>query len=185
MPTVFAQIIQFFAPLVRHLLFGAAVKSAGKGALRKSPFRAYKPNLLVSGIVIGGINAINLAVMIIFNRKTSPAIISAGAVTIVTAFFVLRGIRSKSVLRERLILFAVYVVFLVVFACCIMLAEWWWLAWIAKFALELLLCYAIMITRKSKADAAQSRIVAFVSKLFGIKPDGRLAKLLSRFDPLY
>jgi len=176
--------IAWFLPWLRTALFGTTIKRAGRGALKKSLFHTYAPNLLVSTLVITGLNIVNLLIMLIFRERFSPAFISAGIVTIVTAYFVIRGVRSNHATKERVILFIILAAFFGIYVCCIVIIDWWWLAWIAKLTLELLLCYAIMLSNKDKVDATQSRIVAYVSKLFRISPDGRIAKLLAHFDPL-
>jgi hypothetical protein len=125
-----------------------------------------------------------LLILLLSKGRNNPIIISAGVVTIVTAFFTLRGVRSKHATRERIVLLFILAAFFGTYVYCILVADWLWIAWIAKLTLELLLCYAIMISRKSTADAAQSRIVACASKSLKIKPGSLLAKLLSNFDPL-
>jgi hypothetical protein len=121
--------------------------------------------------------------MLIYNRNTIPVIFSSGLVTIITAFFVLRGVRSKHALKERIALFAILVAFFGIFLICILVINWWWLGWVAKFTLELLLCYAIMLSNKRKMDKAQSKAMAYIIKLLKIPPHGKLAKIMIKLDP--
>jgi hypothetical protein len=171
-----------FSSWIGNLFFGTAVKSAGKGALRKSPFSFHAPNLLLSIIVIIGINIANFLVMFIYKLDTIPVLFSSGIVTIITAFFVLRGVRSKHALKERIALFTILVIFFGIFVFCVIIADWLWLGWIAKLTLELLLCFAIMLTNKNKIDNAQSKIMAYILKLLKISPHSRLGKTLNKID---
>ena len=57
------------------------------------------------------------------------------------------------------------------------------LHWIVKLTIEIMLCYAVMLAKKNKADAAQSKIISYISRLLKIKPGGRAAKLMCRLDP--
>jgi hypothetical protein len=177
------KLLKLFFPWIRRTLFGTAVKSAGKGALKKTPLNFGAPNLLVSALAVCVVNAVKFAVMSIWRDSASPALVSAGIVTIVTALFAIQGARGKNIVRECIALFAMLAVFFGIFVFFIFIVDWWFLAFVAKLTLELLLCYAIMLSRKEKADAAQSKLVAGISKLLKITPDGRLAKLLSHLDP--
>ena len=176
----FAQLLRALSAWVMRLLYGTAVKSAGKGALKKAPLELHKPNLLVTFIVICGINAANFFVMLFVSDRVAPVIISSGIVTAVTAFFALRGVRSRGAVRERIALCAGLTAFFGVFLFCVLVIDWWWLAWVAKLTLEVLLCYAIMLTRKTKADAAQSKAVNGIIKALRIPPDGKIAKAILR-----
>ena len=62
--TFITQFLSSIIPWIRQLLFGSAIKSAGKGALKKSPFNFHAPNLFVTALVICGVNAINFLVML-------------------------------------------------------------------------------------------------------------------------
>jgi hypothetical protein len=64
----------------------------------------------------------------------------------------------------------------------IIIAGWWWLGWVAKLTLELLLCYAIMLVYKNKLDKAQSKAMKFIAKLFKITPNSRLGGMFNKFN---
>ena len=171
-----------FSPWIRQFLFGTAVKKAGRGVLGKTPFEFHAPNLLVTGLVICGLNAIGFMVMLFFKGRTAPALVSSGIVTLVTAYFIIQGIGSKRAVKEHIVLSSVLVAFFGIFVFFLLVIDLWWLAFIAKLTLEVLLCYAIMLTRNSKADDIQSKAISYIAKTLKISPDGRTAKLLSKLD---
>jgi len=170
--------VQNLFAAIRQLFFGSAVKTTGKKALHKSPFSFNAPNLLVSVVVISVINILNFIVMFFLKDNFLAAVISSVAVTLVTAFFVVRGVPRRHALRERFALLALLLAFLGVFLVCVFIIDWWWLALVAKLTLEVLLCYAIMLSGKNKADSAQSKVVGFILKTLRISPEGRIGKWL-------
>ncbi|MCL2740730.1 MAG: hypothetical protein FWE70_01285 [Oscillospiraceae bacterium] len=171
-------------PWLRQMAFDSAVKSAGKGALKRTPLNFRKPNMLVTAAAVATLNAANFIVMLILKGRAAPALISSGIVTLLTAFFILSGIRKGSARKERVALLITLAFFFAVFALFVAAADLWWVAWMAKLILEVLLCYSIMLTKKGReADKVQSRALAFVIRRLRLRPEGRLARLLMRLDP--
>jgi len=183
MEALIARLLNTFFPWLSQILFGTAVKKAEKSALKKSPFNFYAPNLLLSMIVILCVNIANFLVMFFVREHVSPVLVSSGIVTLVTGFFILWGIRSKNNIRERVILFLILAVFFGVFVYFFVVVDRWWLAFVAKLTLEVLLCYAIMLTNKTRMDKAQSKLVILIVKLLRLPPDGRIARLLGIIFP--
>ena len=183
MEALIARLLHTFFPWLSQVLFGTAVKKAEKRALKRSPFNFHAPNLLLSILVILCVNIANFLVMFFVREHISPVLVSAGIVTIVTGFFILWGIRDGKDTRERRVLFLILAVFFGLFVFCVVVIDWWWMALIAKLTLEVLLCYAIMLTNKRRIDNAQSRMVTSIIKLLRLRPDGRSARLLSIILP--
>ena len=153
-------------PWLQRMLFSTAIKKAGKGALNKAPLEFHAPNMFVSLIAVCGINGLNFMIMIFHMDGVILPLISAGSVTAVTAFFLLRGFFCPHTHRERVVLLAALVVFFGLFVTCLFVLDIWWLALVAKLILEVTLCSAVMLVELRRVSSVQSKAVgAFMRKL--------------------
>jgi len=168
-------------PWLRRWLFGHFVKKAGKGVLNKAPLKFYAPNLLVTAITVCVINAINFLVTLWYADGVMISLLSAGGVTAVTAFFLLRGIFCSHTQRERIVLLLALLAFFGLFVVFLVVIEIAWLALVLKLLLEVIFCSAVMLVELRLMNQAQSKAVDVAMKKLRISPDGRIGKLIIRF----
>ena len=167
-----------FIPWVGNLLFGSVVKKAGKGVLNKAPLDFYAPNLLVTGITVLAINGLNLFVMLFLTDSKWLSLISAGSVTAVTAFFLLRGFFREHTRRERTALLAALLVFFVLFVVFLFIIDIVWLALVAKLTLEVILCFAVMLAEINRMNRTQAKVVVAIMRKLRISPRKPIGKFI-------
>jgi len=177
----FGRLIGLIIPWLPRYLFSSLVKKAGKGALKKSPLSFASPNFLVSIIAVCGINGLNFVVMLFLTDSKMLWLISAGSVTVVTAFFLFRGFFCSHTRRERVILLAALLVFFGLFIVCLFVLDIVWLALVAKLTLEVILCFAVMLAELRKLNQTQSKVVEVIMKKLRISPDKLLGRGILRF----
>jgi len=178
---LWSKLLLLAIPWLRRWLFGRVVKTAGKGALKKAPLGFHAPNLIVTGISICVINGINLLVSLLYSDGIMISLISAGSVTAVTAFFLLRGVFCPHTKRERIVLLSVLIVFFLLFLVFLLIVEVPWLAFVFKLTLEVIFCSAVMLVELNRLNRAQSRAVDAAMKALKVSRDGRIGKLFMRF----
>ena len=168
-------------PWLRGFFFRSAVKKAGKGVLKKAPLSFHAPNLIVTFISVCFINGINFMITLWLSDGVVMSLISTGSVTVVTAFFLLRGFFCPHTRRERVVLllillfcFGLFVLFRVVFDIS-------WLALVTKLTLEVILCFSVMLSELRRLNQAQGKAVEIAIKTLKTSPEGFLGKTLIRF----
>ena len=178
---LWSQLLLLVMPWLRRFVFNHIVKRAGKGALNKAPLSFHAPNLIVTGISVCVINGINFFITLWFTDSAAISLISAGSVTAVTAFFLLRGFFCPHTKRERVVLlfilllcFGMFVLFRVVFDIS-------WLALVTKLTLEVILCFSVMLSELRRLNQAQGKAVEIAIKTLKTSPEGFLGKTLIRF----
>jgi len=165
-------------PWVGRFLFGSVVKKAGKGVLNKAPLDFHAPNLLVTGITVLAINGLNFFVMLFLTDSKWLSLISAGSVTAVTAFFLLRGFFCEHTRRERIALLAALLVFFAMFVVFLFVIEIVWLALVAKLTLEVILCFAVMLAEINRVNRTQAKVVLGIMRKLRISPRKPVGKFI-------
>ena len=177
----FARLLGVILPWLPRYVFSSLVKKASKGALKKAPLRFQTPNFLVSIIAVCGINGLNFVVMLFLTDSKMLWLISAGSVTVVTAFFLLRGFFCSHTMKERATLLSALVLFFGLFVVCLFVWDIVWLALVAKLTLEVILCFAVMLVELRKLNRTQSRVVEAIMKKLRISPDKPVGKGILKF----
>jgi len=165
-------------PGMQKALFGSLVKKAGKGVLKTTPLRFHAPNLLVTAITVCGINGLNFIFMIFLTDSKLLSLISAFIVSSVTAFFLLRGFFYQPTKRERITLLIMLLLFFVLFVEFLFVLEIVWLALVAKFILEVILCFAVMLAEVRRLSQTQSRAVSAVMRKLKIAPEKAVGRFI-------
>ena len=134
--------------------------------MSKAPLEFHAPNMFVTLLSVCGINGLNFLIMIFYMDSVVLPLISAGSVTAVTAFFLLRGFFCPHTRRERTVLLVALLVFFGLFVVCLLVIDIWWLALASKLILEVMLCSAVMLVEMRRVSNVQSKAVgAFMKKL--------------------
>ena len=179
---VFAHGPGLIIPWVQYMLFSTAVKKAGRGLLSKTPLGIDATNLLVTGLTVCSVNGLNFLIMLFYTDSQILPLISAGSVTAVTAFFLLKGFYCPRTQRERSILLAALLIFFGLFVFCLFILDVWWLALTAKLTLEVVLCFAVMQTELRRARIIQSKAVCAIMQKLKISRGGLLGKRLLKLS---
>ena len=167
-------------PWLQRFLFNTAVKRASRGALKKAPVNFYAPNLIVALISVLVINGINFSITLWFTDSVAVSLISAGSVTLVTAFFLLRGFFCEHTKRERVILLIVLAISFGLFVLFRVVIEIPWLALVIKLTLEVIFCFAVMLSELNRLNTAQSKAIDVIMKKLRISPDKFIGKMIIR-----
>lgn len=171
-------VIALIVPGLGKFAFGSVVKKAGTGVLNKAPLDLHAPNLLVSTISVLAINGLNFFVMLFLTDSNLLSMISAGSVTVVTAFFLLRGFFSPRTKRERITLLIALIVFFGLFVFFLLVAKIVWLALVAKLTLEVILCFAVMSAELNRLNKTQAKVFLTIMRKLRISPRKPLGKLI-------
>jgi len=178
---VWGKLLVILLPWLRRYLFNSLVKKAGRGALNKAPLNFHAPNLIVTGISVFVINGMNFALTLWFAEGVLLSLISAGLVTVVTAFFLLRGFFCPHTRRERIVLLIVLLIVFALFVIFRVVIDIPWIALVIKLSLEVIFCFAVMLSELRRLNAAQSKAVNITTRALGISPDGFFGKIIMRF----
>jgi len=171
-------------PWLRRLLFSSVVKQAGSGALKKAPLGFHAPNLIVTFFSIIVINGINFVITLWFSDDILVSLISTGSVTAVTAFFLLRGFFCPHTKKERVILLSVLLVFFGLFVFFRVVIDIPWLALVLKLTLEVIFCFAVMLSELHRLNKAQGKAIDAAMRTFKISPEGFIGKwIIKVFAP--
>jgi len=168
-------------PWLRRFMFSSVVKKAGRGVLFKAPLKFHVPNLLVTGITVCIINVINFLITLWYTDGFMLSLLSAGGVTAVTAFFLLRGIFCPHTKRERIVLLLVLLAFFGLFVVFLVVFEIAWLALVLKLMLEVIFCSAVMLVEMRRMNYAQSKAIDVAMRKLRISPDRPIGKFITRF----
>jgi len=175
---LFNSTVAQIVPWLGQFAFGSIVKKAGKGVLEKAPLHLQAPNLLATWITVGLVNGLHLVIMLFLTDSKLLSLISAGCVTAVTAFFLLRGFFYEHTRRERIALLSALLVFFGLFVFFLFVVEIVWLALVAKLTLEVILCFAVMLSELNTLNRTQSKMVHAIMRKFGISPDKAVGKAI-------
>jgi len=172
------KVAALIVPWLGMFAFGSLVKKAGKGVLEKAPLDLQAPNLLATGITVTLINVLHFVIMLFLTDSKLLSLISAGCVTAVTAFFLLRGFFCEHTRRERIALLSALLVFFALFVFFLFVVDIVWLALVAKLTLEVILCFAVMLAELNALNRTQSKMVRAIMRKFGISPDKAVGKAI-------
>jgi len=178
---LWSQLLLIALPWLQRFLFNSAVKKASSGALKKTPLSFYAPNLIATAICVCLINGVHFAITLWFTDGVAVSLISAGSVTLVTAFFLLRGFFCEHTKRERTILFIVLIVFFGLFVLFRVYIDIPWLALVVKLTLEVIFCFAVMLSELRRLNHAQTKAVEATMRKLRISPEGFIGKMIVRF----
>jgi len=168
-------------PWLQRFLFNTAVKRASRGALKKTPLNFYAPNLIVALFSVLVINGIHFSITLWFTDSVAVSLISAGSVTLVTAFFLLRGFFCDHTKRERVILLILLIISFGMFVFFRVVIDIPWLALVIKLTMEVIFCFAVMLSELNRLNTAQSKAIDVIMKKLRISPDKFIGKMIIRF----
>jgi len=179
--TLWGKILIVALPWLQRFIFNSVVKKASKGALKKTPLSFYAPNIIASLICVLLVNGVHFTVTLWFTDGVAVSLISAGSVTLITAFFLLRGFFCEHTKRERIILLCVLFVFFGLFVVFQVVVKITWLALVIKLTLEVIFCFAVMLSELNQLDRAQSKVIMTAMKKLRISPDKFIGKMILKF----
>ena len=178
---IWSKLLLLFLPWLRGFVFKFFVKRAGRTALKKAPLSFHAPNLIVTFISVCVINGINFLITLWLSDGLVLSLISTGSVTAVTAFFLLRGFFCPHTKRERVVLLILLLVIFSLFVLFRVLVGNSWLALVLKLALEVIFCFAVMLSELRRLNRAQGKAVNVVMKSLRISPEKFIGKTITRF----
>ena len=178
---LWSKLLLLALPWLRGYVFRFTVKRTGRQALKVAPLSFHAPNLIVTIISVCVINGINFLVTLWLSDDIKLSLITTGCVTVVTAFFLLRGFFCPHTRRERAVLLVLLIVIFGLFVLFRAVIGITWLALILKLILEVIFCFAVMLSELRRLNRAQGKAVDVVMKSLKIKPDGFAGKFITRF----
>ena len=178
---MWSKLLLLFLPWLRGFFFKFFIKRAGRRALRTAPLSFHVPNLIVTIISVCVINGINFIITLWLSDGLVLSLISTGSVTVITAFFLLRGFFCPHTRRERIVLLILLLVIFGLFVVFKVVVGISWLALVLKLALEVIFCFAVMLSELRRLNHAQGKAIDVVMKSLKISPDKFIGKNIIRF----
>ena len=178
---LWSKLLLLFLPWLRGYFIRFFIKRAGRSALKKAPLSFHMPNLIVTFISVCVINGINFIITLWLSDGMIFSLISTGCVTVITAFFILRGFFCPHTRRERVVLLILLLVVFGLFVLFRVVIGITWLALVLKLALEVIFAFAVMLSELRRLNQAQGKAVEVVMKSFKISPEKIIGRTITRF----
>ena len=178
---LWSKLLLLVLPWLRRFIFNHLIKRASRGALKKAPLSFHVPNLIVAGIAFCVINGINFFITLWFTDSVAVSLISAGSVTAVTAFFLLRGFFCPHTRRERTVLLMILLVFFGLFCFFRVVIDIPWIALVTKLTMEVIFCFAVMMSEVNRLNKAQGIAINVTLRTLRISPEGFIGRMILKF----
>lgn len=176
--------MQVVLPWLERYLFNTAVKQVSQKTLDSTSLNFEKPNLLLVFISVLFLNGLNFIIAHLYTNGKIVPVISTIIVSAVTAFFLLRGFFSPRSKRERRVLLVIMLFFLSLYLVCYTVYDIKWLALISKLVLEVVLCWAVMLSELHRLNKAQSLVVDKIMSALKIDPEKRVGKIIEKYGKI-